>query len=152
MVKTMKMKLKRGGCGCNKASPQPILPNKQMGGNTFSMRNYYGPANYDNAPTNPDAIVSARNLLPMQSGGKSRKFKNKKVRKTKRKRSKKMKKMMGGDPLLANSMSTNPVLSFGNLNWASTGTNIVNNTQNLNPAAYSHPVEKMFGSHNAPMA
>jgi hypothetical protein len=155
MAKTMKRKVKRGGCGCNSASttpPPPLPPGGQLGGNSFSMRNYYGAENYDNAPTNPSAIVSARNLPPMQSGGKSRRFKNKKGRKTKRKRSKKMKKMIGGDALLANSMSTNPVLSIGNLNWASSGSNILNNTQNLNPAPYSQPVEKMYGSHNAPLA
>ena len=147
----MKKKVKRGGCGCN-STPSPPLPTRQLGGNSFSMRNYYGPENYDNALTNPSAIVSARNLPPMQSGGKSRRFKNKKSRKTKRKRSKKMKKMMGGDALLTNSTSTNPVLSFGNLNWSVSGSNILNNSQNLNPAPYSQPVEKMYGSHNAPLA
>jgi hypothetical protein len=153
MVKSRK---KRGGCGCSSTTPTvPNVPPRQFGGNTFSIRNYYGRENYDHAPTNPNMITSARNLPNMQSGGKSRRIKKRKQRKTNKRHVKKTirsKKMVGGTALFTSSMNTNATTSFGTVDWASSGPNILGGTSNINPATYSQPIEKMYGTHNAPLS
>ena len=155
MVKSKK-KTRGGGCGgsANKKS-QPIAQpasSLQYGGNSFSIRNYYPAENYNNAPTNPNMITASRNLPNMQSGGKSRRIKKRKSNKTKKRRSHRIKKMVGGTVLFTTSTSSNPVLSFGNFDWASSGNNILSGTSNINAAPYSQPMEKIYGAHNAPLA
>jgi hypothetical protein len=171
MVKTRR--IRGGGCGCNNSNPSlpktEELTTVQLGGNgaasfqpdTLPIRYYYGAENYGSAPTNPDMMVSSRNLTNMQSGGKKHGTKKRRTKRRGAKKSLKLKKkhtrrvskkMIGGAAFLTNSMSTNAVTSFGTMDWPSSGVNIISGQSNINPAPYAQPVTHIYGAHNSPLA
>lgn len=171
MVKTRR--IRGGGCGCansNQSMPKTEqLTTVQLGGNgtasfqpeTLPVRYYYGAEQYGSSPTNPDMMISSRNLPNMQSGGKkhgtkkrsTKRHSTKKSLKIKKKRARRgAKKMIGGAAFLTNSMSTNAVTSFGTMDWPSSGVNIISGQSNINPAPYAQPVSHMYGAHNSPLA
>ena len=106
---------------------------------------FYSLNDHVNDPLAPDQITSVRNL-PNMSGGKSKR---------------KMRKMKGGsissvlsstsDYLLGNSLSSNPVTSFGVSGSANMATNILSSKMNVSGATYNQPITRLFSDTNPPL-
>ena len=114
-LRKSKSRKMRGGCGCFKGG---FGPASFQG---LSKEHYYFANDYKDDPNDPHTMTSER----LTVGGKSKKNK------------KSLKKMRGGaDLLLGNSLSINPVSSFGTTGGVLPTYNTLNGVQNVNASAY----------------
>jgi hypothetical protein len=128
---TKKGKIVIKGGNINPASFQPF--NELEG-------KYYEFNNHNNDPTNPTLILSSRNL-PNMIGGR-RKKKNKSA-----------KKMKGGSFLSTSSLVNNPFTSFGSVNGALTGSNLVSGIPiSPNPDLLYQPSYYTYNEFRPPLA
>lgn len=138
--RTHRKNITKGGCGCGKISGG-------FGGATFkpfesSPNQYYYQLNSHNQDPNSPAIMGSERLSNNVLRGGS--VKNKSSGK------KKSKKMRGGN-LLLGTTAPNSVVSFGTVQGAMEGSNVMSGISNTNPEVYSQPVENKFGTHNVPI-
>ena len=126
----------KGGCGCGNSG---LIKGGNINPPSFDgnlpIRYYYGQNDYQNDPTSPIAIESARNLPGIIKGGKRRN--NKKIR--------------GGDMLLGSVYSNNPVVSFGTIDGARNSVDVLYGNTTTNPSVYSQPTLNGFTSNNPPL-
>ena len=149
MNKTAKNRSKRRnkqihkkGCGCkrttffirkNRKISRASRRKKTKGGNPSFQpfqnsppQYYYGVNSHNNDPQDPSTLIASR-TMPNMSGGKSRKFR-------------------GGNPLMSNSL-----MSFGNLDGASIGSNIVSGTPVASNSVINQPSFTTYNSHRVPL-
>ena len=130
-------KIKGGGCGCgNNVFKGGNINPPSFDGN-LPIRYYYAQNDYQNDPTAPIAVQSARNLPPIMSGGK---------------KSKRNKKIKGGDMLLGSAYSNNPFMSFGTTDGARNSVDLLYGNTTVNPSVYNQPALQGFNSNNPPLA
>lgn len=151
--KTRKYRLYKvgGGCGCGNNDIKPWLggntPDHPVEDNTSGSKiNLYTYNDHALDPTNPNFIVSSRNLPDISApdgivvtGGKKRR--SSKSRRSKSRISKN-RKMKGGDAFLGSNPNM-PILSFGTSSGAYDFYKTINATNQVNPAPYVQPVLKM---------
>lgn len=129
----------KGGCGCTSTLYTGGNINPVSFNGSLPIRYYYEQNNYENYPN----IENARNLPDIKFvGGK----KSKKIL------IKRNKKMIGGDMLLGNAYSNNPLVSFGTTEGATTSANLLFGSSSLNPSIYDQPALKGFNNFNLPLA
>jgi len=126
----------KGGCGCNAGLIKGGNINPPSFDGNLPIRYYYGQNDYQNDPTSPIAIESARNLPGIIKGGKRRK--NKKIK--------------GGDMLLGSAYSNNPFVSFGTTDGARNAVDVLYGSTTTNPSVYNQPVLNGHTSNNPPLA
>lgn len=126
----------KGGCGCNTGLIKGGNINPASFDGNLPLRYYYGQNDYQNDPSAPNAIESARNLPAIIKGGKRRN--NKKIK--------------GGDMLLGSAYSSNPVMTFGTLDGASNSVNLLYGSSTVNPSVYNQPTLNGHTTNNPPLA
>ena len=127
------LKIKGGGCGCGNSIFKGGNINPASFNGNLPIRYYYGQNDYQNDPSDPIVVQSARNL-PIIKGGK----KNKKIK--------------GGDLLLGSAYSNNPLMSFATSDGARNSVDLLYGNSSVNPSVYSQPTLNGFNSNNPPLA
>jgi len=127
-------KIKGGGCGCGNSIFKGGNINPASFDGNLPIRYYYGQNDYQNDPSDPIAVQSARNLTTIIKGGK------------------RVKKMRGGDTLLGSAYSNNPFMTFGTMDGARNSVNVLYGNSSINPSVYSQPTLHGFNSNNPPLA
>lgn len=130
-------KIKGGGCGCGNSVFKGGNINPPSFDGNLPIRYYYGQNDYQNDPTAPIAIESARNLPGIIKGGKRRKN---------------IKKIKGGDMLLGSAYSNNPFVSFGTTDGARNAVDVLYGSTTTNPSVYNQPTLNGHTSNNPPLA
>lgn len=128
-------KIKGGGCGCNNVMKGGNINPTSFDGN-LPLRYFYGQNDYMNDPST--AAISSRNLPPIIKGGK--------------RRVKKSRMMKGGDMLLGEAYSGNPLVSFGTLDGARNSVDLLYGNSTVNPSVYNQPSLNGHNSNNPPLA
>jgi hypothetical protein len=124
----------KGGCGCGNTIFKGGNINPASFNGNLPIRYYYGQNDYQNDPSDPIAVQSARNLPAIIKGGK----RNKKIK--------------GGDMLLGSAYSNNPVMSFGTLDGARNSVDLLYGSTTVNPSVYNQPTLNGHTSNNPPLA
>ena len=115
-------------------NPPSFQPYNELEGKFYEVNNH------NNDPTNPTFILSSRNL-PNMVGGKKRRHK------------KGNKKMKGGTFLSTSSLVNNPFTSFGSINGAFTGSNLVTGFPIYpNPDLLYQPSYYTYNEYRPPLA
>ena len=128
--KHMKKIIIKGG----NINPPSFQPYNELEGKTYQLNTF------NNDPTNPTLILSSRNL-PNMIGGKRRH-----KRRT-------IKKLKGGSFLSTSSLVNNPFTSFGSINGALTGSNIVSGIPTYpNPDLLYQPSYYTYNEYRPPLA
>jgi hypothetical protein len=126
----------KGGCGCGNTIFKGGNINPPSFDGNLPIRYYYGQNDYQNDPTAPNAIESARNLPGIIKGGKRRN--NKKIK--------------GGDMLFGSAYSSNPFVSFGTTDGARNAVDVLFGSTTVNPSVYNQPILNGHTSNNPPLA
>jgi hypothetical protein len=127
-------KIKGGGCGCGKSIFKGGNINPASFNGNLPIRYYYGQNDYQNDPSGPGVLQSARNLPSLIRGGK------------------KSKKIKGGDMLLGSAYSNNPLMSFATTDGARNAVDLLYGNSTINPSVYNQPTLNGHTSNNPPLA
>jgi hypothetical protein len=129
----------KGGCGCN--TPLITGGNHPPSFDKLPIRYFYDMNTHDNDPNNPNVMESSRNLPNPSFGGKKSK-------------KRKQKRIKGGnnDVFLGNTPVNNAFTSFGSIDGAFSGKNLLLGIPNESSSVTEQPAYQFFNKANPPLA